>query len=140
MVSARPSLPGHLSCRVSTTHLIRKVYTFEAQNKWPIPLILSRSPQFAYICLFYCLIYELSFVLRTSWRQNLLSLRLLGNCACFLCSFNRPKMVILLCLTIPIKCAMFLSNSNLPFLALSPRLPRLLFFPHQWRTTTLKMR
>ena len=36
-----------------------------------------------------------------------------------LCSFDRLNMVILYCLIIPIKCAMFLSNSNPPFLALS---------------------
>jgi len=98
------------------------------KNRSGIPLLLSRSPQFACICLFYCLIYGLSFVFRTSWRQNLLSLRFLGDCACFFCSFDRPKMVILYCLTIPIKCAMFLSNSNLPFPLFSSVSPSCYFF------------
>ena len=36
-----------------------------------IPLLLSKSPHFACICLFYCLIYIVSFVFRASWHQNL---------------------------------------------------------------------
>jgi len=40
-----------------------------------------------------------------------------------LCSFDRPNMAILYCLTILIKCAMFLFDFNPPFLALSPVSP-----------------
>jgi len=48
-----------------------------------IPLLLSKSPHFACICLSHSLIYVVSFVFRASWHGNLLSLRLLGNRASF---------------------------------------------------------
>ena len=48
-----------------------------------IPLLLSKSPHFACICLSHSLICVVSFVFRTSWHGNLLSLRLLGNRASF---------------------------------------------------------
>ena len=62
------------------------------------------------LCAFFCLshlLIPISFVFATPWQSCL-----------FLNSFNQPNMVILYCLRSPIKCSMFLSDSNLPFLPL----------------------
>jgi len=48
-----------------------------------IPLLLSKSPQFACICLSHSLIYVVSFVFRATWHGSLLSSQFLGNRAGF---------------------------------------------------------
>jgi len=57
----------------------------ESDRDWEhfIALLLSKSPQFACICLSHSLIYVVSFVFRPTWHGNLLSSQFLGNRAGF---------------------------------------------------------
>ena len=61
----------------------RASYDFLSFLTCLIPLLLSKSPQFACIYLSHSLIYVVSFVFRATWHGSLLSSQFLGNRAGF---------------------------------------------------------